>query len=66
MKQYMLAVHTVDGAPQPSTEEMQTAFAQADRVNDELQCARAPGCSAVACCRRTPPPSSGCRTAPPP
>jgi hypothetical protein len=31
--QYMLAVHAVDGAPQPSPEEMQTAFAQVDRVN---------------------------------
>jgi hypothetical protein len=39
MKQYMLAVHTVEGAPTPSDEEMQTAFAQVDRVNAELQAA---------------------------
>ena len=39
--QYMLAVHAVDGAPQPSPKEMQTAFAQVDRVNAELQSAGA-------------------------
>jgi hypothetical protein len=39
MKQYMLAVHTVEGAPTLSDEEMQTAFAQVDRVNAELQAA---------------------------
>jgi hypothetical protein len=39
--QYMLAVHAVDGAPQPSPEEMQTAFAQVDRVNAELRSAGA-------------------------
>jgi hypothetical protein len=39
MKQYLLSVHTVDGAPAPSDEEMQTAFAQVDRVNAELQAA---------------------------
>ena len=39
MKQYMLAVHTVEGAPTPSDEEMQTAFAQVDRVNAELRSA---------------------------
>jgi len=39
--QYMLAVHSVDGAPQPSPEEMQTAFAQVDRLNAELQSAGA-------------------------
>ncbi|RSM48430.1 hypothetical protein DMB66_46515 [Actinoplanes sp. ATCC 53533] len=39
MKQYMLAVHTVEGAPTPSDEEMQTAFAQVDRVNAELRAA---------------------------
>ena len=41
MKQYMLAVHTVEGAPTPSDEEMQTAFAQVDRVNAELRTAGA-------------------------
>jgi hypothetical protein len=39
--QYMLAVHSVEGAPQPSSEEMQTAFAQVDRLNAELQSAGA-------------------------
>jgi hypothetical protein len=39
--QYMLAVHSVDGAPQPSPEETQTAFARVDRVNAELQSAGA-------------------------
>ena len=39
--QYMLAVHSVDGAPQLSPEKMQTAFAQTDRINAELQSAGA-------------------------
>ena len=39
--QYMLAVHSVEGAPTPSPEELQTAFAQVDRVNAELQAAGA-------------------------
>jgi hypothetical protein len=39
--QYMLAVHSVEGAPTPSPEELQTAFAQVDRVNAELQSAGA-------------------------
>jgi hypothetical protein len=39
MKQYLLAVHTVEGAPTPSAEDMQTMFAQVDRVNAELQSA---------------------------
>ena len=39
--QYLLAVHSVQGAPQPSPEEMQTAFAQVDRLNSELQSAGA-------------------------
>ena len=39
--QYLLAVHTVEGAPTPSAEEMQTAFAQTDRINAELQSAGA-------------------------
>jgi hypothetical protein len=37
--QYLLAVHTVEGAPTPSDEDMQTAFAQVDRVNAELRTA---------------------------
>ena len=39
--QYMLSVHSVEGAPTPSDEEMQIAFAQTDRVNAELQAAGA-------------------------
>jgi hypothetical protein len=35
--QYLLAVHTVEGAPTPSAEEMQTQFGQVDRVNAEMQ-----------------------------
>jgi hypothetical protein len=41
MKQYLLAVHTVEGAPTPSDEEMQTAYAQTDRINAELRSAGA-------------------------
>ena len=41
MKQYMLAVHSVEGTPMPSQEEMQTAFAQVDKVNAELRSAGA-------------------------
>jgi hypothetical protein len=41
MKQYLLAVHTVEGAPTPSDEEMQTAFAQVDRINAEIMAAGA-------------------------
>jgi len=41
MKQYLLAVHMVEGEPTPSAEEMQKVFAQVDRVNKELQAAGA-------------------------
>jgi hypothetical protein len=41
MKQYMLAVHSVEGAPTPSDAEMQAAYAQVDKVNKELQAAGA-------------------------
>ncbi|GGL99754.1 YciI family protein [Nakamurella endophytica] len=37
MKQYMLSVWGVDGAPVPSQEEMQQAFADVDAFNTELQ-----------------------------
>ena len=37
MKQYMLAVHGVEGAPVPSDEEMQRAYAQTDLVNKDMQ-----------------------------
>ncbi|MEP6853315.1 MAG: YciI family protein [bacterium] len=39
MKQYLLAVHSVEGEPMPSAEEMQTLFAQVDAVNEELRAA---------------------------
>jgi hypothetical protein len=41
MKQYLLAVHTVEGAPAPSDAEVQTAYGQVDKVNDELRAAGA-------------------------
>ncbi|MET7964678.1 YciI family protein [Micromonospora zamorensis] len=37
MKQYLLSVHVVEGAPAPSDEEMQTVFAETGRINDEMQ-----------------------------
>ena len=36
MKQYLLAVHSVDGDPAPSPDEMQLAFAAVDAFNQEL------------------------------
>jgi hypothetical protein len=39
MKQYLLAVHTVEGAPAPSDEEMQAIYGQVNKVNAELQAA---------------------------
>jgi hypothetical protein len=41
MKQYLLAVHSVEGEPTPSDEEMQTSFARVDKVNAELMAAGA-------------------------
>jgi hypothetical protein len=42
MKQYLLAVHDVEGAPNyPSEEEMQQAFQAVDAFNAELQAAGA-------------------------
>ena len=41
MKQYMLAVHSVEGEPTPSDDQRQILFAQVDRVNAELQSAGA-------------------------
>jgi hypothetical protein len=41
VKQYMLAVHTVEGEAAPSAAQMQIAFAQVDKVNAELQAAGA-------------------------
>ena len=37
MKQYLLAVHSVEGTPMPSQEQLHTAFAQVDTLNKELQ-----------------------------
>lgn len=39
MKQYMLSVHSVEGALKPTDEEMQIRYAQTDKVNAELQSA---------------------------
>jgi hypothetical protein len=39
MKEYLLAVHSVEGDPTPPPETVQTMFAQVDRVNEELQAA---------------------------
>jgi hypothetical protein len=37
MKQYLLSVHMVEGAPMPSPEEMQQAFDDTDAFNTEVQ-----------------------------
>ena len=37
MTQYLLSVAMIDGAPQPSPEDMHTAYEQVDRFNAELQ-----------------------------
>jgi hypothetical protein len=37
MRQYMLSVATIDGAPPRSEDEMQLAYEQVDRLNEELQ-----------------------------
>ena len=36
MRQYLLAVHSVDGAPAMTDEEMQTMFRETDRINQEM------------------------------
>ena len=41
MKQYLLAVHMVDGEPVPSEEQMQQAYQAVDAFNDELKSAGA-------------------------
>ena len=41
MKQYLLAVHGVEGAPAPSEDQMQKMFAQVDALNEELRAAGA-------------------------
>lgn len=37
MTQYLLAVHTVEGEPAPSEEQMQRAYKDVDALNAELQ-----------------------------
>lgn len=41
MKQYLLAVHLVEGEPTPSQEQMQQAYKAVDAYNAELQSAGA-------------------------
>ncbi len=41
MTQYLLSVHSVEGTPVPSPEEMQKGFAQVDALNHDLQAAGA-------------------------
>ena len=41
MKQYLMAVHLVEGEPVPSDEEMQQAYKRVDVFNAELQSAGA-------------------------
>ena len=41
MKQYLLAVHMIEGAPTPSAEEIQQTYQDVDKVNAELQAAGA-------------------------
>ena len=37
MKQYLLAVHSVEGAPARSDEDTQIAYGRVDKINTELQ-----------------------------
>ena len=37
MKQYLLSVHMVEGAPEPSPEEIQQAYKDVDAFNAEVQ-----------------------------
>jgi hypothetical protein len=37
--QYLLAVHTVEGAPAPSDDELQTQYAEVERVDAEMKTA---------------------------
>jgi hypothetical protein len=39
MKQYLLAVHSVEGSPAMTDEEMETVFRQTGRINDEMRSA---------------------------
>jgi hypothetical protein len=37
MKQYLLSVHSVEGAPAMTDAEMETVFRETGRINDEMQ-----------------------------
>ncbi|HWC09933.1 MAG TPA: YciI family protein [Acidimicrobiales bacterium] len=39
MTQYLLSVHMVEGAPEPSAEEIEQAYKDVDTLNDELRAA---------------------------
>lgn len=41
MKQYLLAVHSVEGEPTPSAADIKTMYRQVDKVNTELRAAGA-------------------------
>jgi hypothetical protein len=41
MKQYLLSVHSVEGEPTPSQEQMQQAYKAVDAFNEELKAAGA-------------------------
>jgi hypothetical protein len=41
MTQYLLTVHMVEGAPEPSPQEMQKAYADVDTLNTQIQAAGA-------------------------
>jgi hypothetical protein len=41
MNQYLLSVHMVEGAPEPSAEQMQRLYLQVDELNDEIKAAGA-------------------------
>ncbi|WP_405431661.1 YciI family protein [Micromonospora sp. NBC_00617] len=41
MKQYLLSVHVVEGAPTPSDEEMGVMFRETGRINNDMQAAGA-------------------------
>ncbi|GAA2348517.1 YciI family protein [Dactylosporangium salmoneum] len=37
MRQYLISVHSVEGEPVPSDDEMQIVFRETARINDEMQ-----------------------------
>jgi hypothetical protein len=41
MRQYLLSVHSVEGAPAPSDEEAQTVFRETDRIHEDMRAAGA-------------------------